>query len=201
MRFFRRPAAAPIGAVRWVVIDCETSGLDSSRDRLLSVAGVALRGGRIDPSDSYGAFVGQAQASSPDNILVHGIGGDAQLAGRPLEDVMASFDAWSGEGILVAFNAPFDAAFLKRRIGLDLARLAPALGADRARVRRTLDDWLQEYGIKVLERHDALADAFATAQLFLVLLAQAARQGVTTDADLMRLARHSHWFAWRKMSR
>lgn len=193
MRFFRRSAPVPIGAVRWVVIDCETSGLDVARDRLLSVAGIALRGGRIDPSDSYGAFVGQAAASAPDNILVHGIGADAQLAGQPLEEVMAAFNAWSGEGILVAFNAPFDAAFLKRKIGLDLARLAPALDPARARVRRTLDDWLLEYRIGIGQRHDALADAFATAQLFLVLLAQAEQQGVTTDAGLMRLARDSQW--------
>lgn len=183
----------PASQVRWLVVDCETGGLDASRDRLLSVAGVALRGGRIDPADSYGAFVGQAAASAPENILVHGIGGDAQRAGQPLEEVMAAFDAWSGEGILVAFQAPFDAAFLKRKIGLDLARLAPALDPERARARRTLDDWLQEYGIEVLERHDALADAFASAQLLLVLLARAERQGVATDTGLMRLARDSRW--------
>ena len=93
----------------------------------------------------------------------------------------------------MAFQAPFDAAFLNRRIGLDLARLAPALDPARGRLRRTLDDWLQEYRIEVRGRHDALADAFATAQLLLVLLAGAQRQGFTTDAGLLRLSRDSRW--------
>jgi hypothetical protein len=40
MSWFRR---TPLEGARWVVIDCETSGLDAARDRLLSVGAVRAR--------------------------------------------------------------------------------------------------------------------------------------------------------------
>ncbi|MGH8758562.1 MAG: hypothetical protein ACREVW_03500, partial [Burkholderiales bacterium] len=43
---------------------------------------------------------------------------------------------------------------------------------------RGLDQWLAYFGIENYARHDALADAFSTAQLLLVLLERAASQGI-----------------------
>ena len=58
---------------------------------------------------------------------------------------------------------------------------------------RSLDDWLQLFGIQNHDRHDALADALATAQLLLVVLAAAGRQGLATWADLARLQKDQRW--------
>jgi DNA polymerase-3 subunit epsilon len=181
----------PLASVRWVVVDCETSGLDLRRDRLLAVGGVAVRGDRVDYADAFAATVRQEQASAPDNILVHGIGGDAQRAGRPLDEVMAGFDHWTGEGVLAAFHSPFDAAFLRRKIGFDLARLLPALFPGRK--IEALDDWLDAFAIGAPARHDALADAAATAELLLVALAEARRQGIATLPALARAQNGERW--------
>ena len=128
MRWFRR---TPIGSARWVVLDCETSGLDAAQDRLLSVGAVAVAGGEIRLADRFSAVVAQAVASAPENILIHGIGGDEQRAGRPLAEIIAELHAYIGEGVPVAFHAPFDAGVLRRH-GLrartdwvDLATLMP----------------------------------------------------------------------------
>ena len=190
MSWFRR---TPLASARWVAIDCETSGLDAARDRLLSVGAVAVRDGRIELADAFKAGVKQQAPSAADNILIHGIGGDAQLAGLPLPKVVASLAAYAGDGIPVAFHAPFDAAVLRRHgfrpraPWLDLAQLAPALLPGRKAT--LLDDWLAELGIPADARHDALGDAFAAAQLLLVLLAQAARQRMDTVEALIRLGR------------
>jgi DNA polymerase-3 subunit epsilon len=48
---------------------------------------------------------------------------------------------------------------------VDLAWLAPALLPERALSCKGLDAWLKAFGIANFKRHDALADAFATAQL------------------------------------
>ena len=197
---------AALRAARWVVVDCETSGLDAERDRLLAVGAVSVRGGRIELGSGFRALLRQDAPSEPANILVHGIGGDAQLGGRPPADALREFSAFLGEGLPVAFHATFDAAVLRRAMAaagleaprgwLDAARLAPALfpGAGPAKgERRALDDWLAEFGIACPERHDALADAYATAQLMLVLFAEAERQGAGTVGKLRRLERAGRW--------
>jgi len=198
MSWFRR---TPIESARWVVLDCETSGLDPAHDRLLSVGAIAVRAGEIRLADRFSALVGQATPSAPENILVHGIGGDAQRAGRPLAEVIAELRAYVGEGVPVAFHAPFDAQILRRH-GLklpagwiDLATLMPALFPSRAPRQCTLDHWLGAFSVPADARHDALGDAFAAAQLLLVVLAELKRQRSSTVEDLIKAERGARWLA------
>jgi DNA polymerase-3 subunit epsilon len=191
----------PLATVRWVAIDCETSGLDPRRDRLLALGAVAVRDARVELAESFHALMRQERPSEPGNILVHGIGGEAQLGGRPPAEALEAFRAFLGDGVPVAFHAAFDAALLRRSLGrrlprrwLDLAALAPALYPERAACR-ALDDWLAAFGIAPQARHDALGDAFAAAQLLLVLLAAARRQGVATLEGLQAAARDRRWLA------
>jgi DNA polymerase-3 subunit epsilon len=58
---------------------------------------------------------------------------------------------------------------------------------------KALDDWMGVFSIENTARHDALGDALATAQLFLVLLVQAERQGATTAKDLAGAAAGQRW--------
>lgn len=206
---FARPEV-PARSVRWVVIDCETSGLDPARDRLLALGAVAVQGGRLEPADGFAAVLQQEAASSADNILIHGIGADAQRAGRPAGDALAAFADYLGDGLPVAFHAPFDAVVLRRALRgttrgggaalaparwLDLAPLAAVLNPALASRARSLDDWLAVFDIECPARHDALADAFASAQLLLVLLAQAERQGAHTVRALRVLEKGARWMA------
>jgi DNA polymerase-3 subunit epsilon len=192
----------PLAAVRWVAVDCESSGLDPRRDRLLSLGAVAVRDGRIEAGESFRALLRQERPSDPANILVHGIGGEAQLGGLPPAQALHAFRVFLGDGVPVAFHAAFDAALLRRALGralprrwLDLAALAPALYPERAASCRALDDWLSAFGIAPQARHDALGDAFAAAQILLMLLAAARRQGVTTLEGLQAAARGRRWLA------
>ena len=180
--------------------------LDPARDRLLSVGAVAVRGGRIELGEAFSALVRQDVPGEAANILVHGIGDDAQRNGRPAAVVLREFSSFLGEGLPGAFHAPFDAAVLRRamhgiaaskapKTWLDLAQLAPVLHPGPSRARRALDDWLAEFGIACPQRHDALADAYASAQLLLVLLAEAERQGAGTVGKLRRLERSGRWLA------
>ena len=192
MSWFRR---TPLEGQRWVVIDCETSGLDARRDRLLSVGAVEVRDRSVCLENFLEGRIGQAEPSARENILIHGIGGDAQRGGRPLAEVIAELRAFVAGGVPVAFHAPFDAEVLERhglalRRWLDLATLAPALFPGRN--AKLLDEWLEQFGIAARARHDALGDAFATAQLLLVVLAEARRQRVTS-VEALRDAANSRF--------
>jgi DNA polymerase III subunit epsilon len=79
-----------------------------------------------------------------------------------------------------------------RRRWLDVAFLVPALFPQPA---QTLDDWLRVFGIEAYARHDALADALATAQLFQIVLAEAARRGLRTLGALRGLQRDQRTLA------
>ena len=194
MSWFRN---TPLGEARWAVIDCETSGLDAARDRLLSVGAVAVSAGRIGLGGAFHANVAQETPSAPENILIHGIGGDAQRAGRPLGEVMAELAAFTADAVPAGFHSSFDAAVLKRhgfRPGTswhDLALLAPALFPGRQ--AKALDEWLAEFGIPADARHVALGDAFATAPLLRVVLAEAKRQRLATVEALAGIQRDRKW--------
>jgi len=178
--WFRR---TPLAEARWVVIDCETSGLDPRRDRLLSIGAVKVRAKRIELGEAFSSGVRAPAPSAAANILVHGIGADAQLAAPLAEEVLPRFAGFAGDDIAVAYHAWFDHEVLRRAMRplglrapsrwLALEPLAREL-FPRSRARH-FDDWLGAFGIEHAGRHDALLDALAAAELLLVLLAQAER--------------------------
>lgn len=199
-------------AARWVVLDVESSGLDPSRDRLLAIAAVAVRpeGPRLHlcPGDSFEAVLrpgdAAAPAAAPDkaNILIHGIGVAAQAAGLAPADALEAFAAYVAGAPLVGFHVGFDRALIERaqrasggrRFAgpwIDLADLAPVLRPD-ARAS-ALDDWLALFGLTVAVRHQAAADACATAELLQRLWPLAWAQGVRDVAGLARLATARRW--------
>jgi DNA polymerase-3 subunit epsilon len=194
----------PAAASRLVVVDVETSGLDPRRDRLLAIGAVAVSGGLVRLDQGFEVVLRQSEPSDGGNILVHGIGGSQQLAGRAPPRALLDFLAFAGKSPLVGFNADFDRIAIgratQRMLGikpantwLDLAVLLPALFPRLAATTRTLDDWTGAFRIDNYARHDAVADALATAQLLLVTLAAAQRDGLGTAARLSRLQRHRRW--------
>lgn len=197
----RRRAADEINSERWVVVDLETSGLDSNRDRLLSIGAVAMFGRAIIVEDSFEATIRQAQASSHENIVVHGISGSQQLGGQAESEVLRAFEVWRKGAPIIGWHIGFDLGFLRpayarhkidssTRDSLDLAPLAQVLLKDRS---NNLDEYLHKLGIRVQSRHSAAADAWMTALLAAQLTDIASRQGVQDFKSLLALASNARW--------
>lgn len=190
---------------RCVVVDTETSGLDPQRDELLAIGAVAVDPAGVCVDDSFEVVVRPDAPVSNHSVVVHGIGGETQLAGAAPHDALAAFLAYVGDAPLVAFHARFDQAVIERaltRAGvhartlrwLDAADLAATLfPAERKRGRHALDDWLTLFSIDASARHHAAGDAVTTAFLFLRLRALAAAEGHRSHASLARFARHHRW--------
>ncbi len=201
------PADSDIRRMRFVVVDVETSGLDPYRDRLLAIGAVAVDAMLMRFEDSFGAYIQQDTTSSRENILVHGIDGTTQTSAPSAADGLAAFLRYARKAPLVAFHADFDRVAIGRALRatlgtalgnrwLDLARLAPAILPQSERLA-TLDDWTGALGIENFRRHDALADAAATAQLLQVVLARAAATGDTRLADLAAAGEAQRWLERR----
>lgn len=196
---------------RWLVLDVESSGLDPHRDRLLSVAAVAVRPDgkklRLSPGDSFEVVLRQPApqgAADKANILVHGIGVGAQQLGMPAAEALAAWARFAGASPLIGYHAAFDRVLIERaqrkaglplghHAWLDLADLAPVLFAQVH--AHALDEWLAHFGIGCLLRHQAAADALATAELLQRLWprAQAQAGGGAGFRALARLAAQRRW--------
>lgn len=194
----------PLAEIRWCVVDVETGGLDAAHDPLLAIGAVAIEQGRIVLAHSLETGLRQAQATHASNILIHGISGSEQRAGLAPHEALLSWLEFAQGAPRVAFHAAFDQTVLQRaerkQLGLsiaapwfDAAVLAPLLFPDAAAHCRHLDDWLAHFGIAVYARHGALADAYATAELWLVLLAAAQRENIATAHQLQKLTRARRW--------
>lgn len=205
---WRRARAAPGDTLhekaRYVVVDVEASGLDTRTDRLIAIGAVAVKSGLIDPADAFEVVLRQNQASDTDNILIHGIGGTQQREGMPPAEALLEFLDFLRGGVLVAYHAPFDAAMIGRAMDefldlrfrplwIDLASILPELCPDTHADQGALDLWLQAFDIPVLARHNALADALATAQLLQVVLPRATRAGAATPRGLAEMEKARRW--------
>lgn len=190
--------ATPLGQLRSVVVDLETTGLRPRRDRILAIGALAVTGSSLRLGDTFAAVLRQPFSGSRANVVVHGITPGRQAQGQRPRDALLDFLEFAGTAPLVAFHAGFDQAFLQRAVRrrlrtglrnrfLDLAWLLPALVPDQPTHRRSLDDWLQRYEIHVHGRHTAMGDALATAELYLLALSLAGDRAATLG-DLLRLA-------------
>ena len=197
--------AAQRAAERWVVLDTETSGLDPVKDRLLAIGAVSVDGVGILLDDSFEAVLLSEPAGDKDNVVIHGIGHEAQSSGLPVAEALDSFAAFVANAPCAGFHCEFDRVALAssaRAAGvqlplprwLDLAQLAAALVPESyRRGSRSLDDWLTVFDIDVVARHNAAGDALATAELLLRLRALAAAQRVFGFAGLVRLSQQHRW--------
>jgi DNA polymerase III subunit epsilon len=198
-----RADAAPLG--RWIVVDTETSGLDPLRDRLLAIGGVAVDDHGIQLDDSFEIVLRGDRSGDSANIAIHGIGHGAQAEGVPVPDALAAFRDWAAGAPRVGFHSDFDRTVLRTAFAgagiaaddapwLDLAALARTLVPEASRYgARSLDDSLAAFGIECTIRHNAAADALATAELLLRLRAIAATQGVRGFDALVRAGRRQKW--------
>ena len=199
-------AGASPAAQRFVVVDVETTGLNLSSDRLIAIGAVTVAGGVLNLGQGFEAVLRQDEASSVENILVHGIDGTTQTTGQTPAEGLLAFLAFIGNAPLVAYHAAFDRTMMDRAtlqyLGMtlgnpwiDLAYIAPALYPHRAASCRALDDWTAAFHIENPQRHHAVADAYATAQLLLVLLARAQGSKATYLKDLLQLEKDQRWLS------
>lgn len=191
---------------RYVVVDVETTGLNLLQDTLISIGAVAVMDGKIAMGDSFYVVLKQQMASPKKNILVHGISSSVQMDGMPPVEALLAFLEYLGKSPLIAFHVTFDETMIKRAMReylgcsfkhawLDMAYVMPSLNPTQANKYRALDEWIGHFHIENDARHNALADALVTAQLFQVAQSQAAHKGITSFKELMDLEKAQRWVA------
>lgn len=182
----------PFADVRFVALDAETTGFDIAKDRMLSLAIIEVKGGRLQVSTSTSWLIYQPTAPMSSAVSVHGILPSETATGRQEADILRDLIPRLQGAVLVGHHVAFDAAMitasLKRHYGvglrnplLDTANLAMIAVDAFAKTgypgqrAPSLDEVCAQCGIPPVERHTAEGDAFTTAMLFLTLCARLQR--------------------------
>jgi DNA polymerase III subunit epsilon len=163
---------------RFVAVDVETTGLDPSRDEVVSFAAVPIEGGRVIARGTVRGLVRPGSPPPGGSIEIHGLRAADLAAAPPSEQALAPLAAALRGRIPVAHAAWVERSFLRprgvgmpRRI-LDTAVLWRALCLERGEGdpgTLALSDIAARLGLPAHRSHDAEGDALTTAQAFLAL--------------------------------
>jgi len=180
----------------FVGLDLETTGVDSSVDRIIEIGAVRIVDGEVD--DTFAAFVNPGCPIPSDIVHLTGITDD-DVAGAPsIEDVLPRIVEFIGDSPIVAHHAPFDTGFLNKaadgRAELLVGRggVFDTLPLTRALLPRLPNHRLvtaaRFFDISTGRSHRATDDARAVSDLFLSLLGVLDQIGASVLERMYRLA-------------
>jgi DNA polymerase III subunit epsilon len=217
MELFKRHAAEnfcpgpalPIGQCRYVVMDSELTGLDVKKDSIVSIGAVAMQGGKIILGETFYEMVCPETALRSESIVVHGIM-PSEVVGKPsIGAVLDDFLKFCEGAVIVGHFLSLDLAFLNKEMKRLQGRKFGQPAADTMKMHNWMQDQsrgarsqydtyeenkdlfslAKKYQIQVSAAHNALMDAFITAQLFQRFLSHLPALGVRTVKDLLRIAK------------
>lgn len=181
----------PWDGVTYWALDLETGGLDPRRDPVLAVGMLPVREGTLRLGEAFSSLVRPegGRVIAPESIPAHQLVWGEVRDAPPLLQVLREIDRRVRGDVLLVHHRRLDVSFLRaayRRVGMSwpspqvvdtMELLARARRRLRARDPLLPEDLSalnltaarREYGLPEYQAHDALSDAIAAAELFLVL--------------------------------
>ena len=164
----------------FVVVDVEATGAKTPPNRLIELGAYRIRGGRI--VDKFLSLVNPEIPIPRFVASLTGISNDMVKSAPVFAEVAPQWLDFVSDSVLVAHNAPFDTSFLNHEISRVYANhrmVNPHLCTVRLSRRafpelsnHRLETIAQHFCIPIASRHRAGSDALATAEIFIVLLAE-----------------------------
>lgn len=103
-------------AGEWVTLDCETTGLDVRKDKIVSIGAVRIVGNRLLTSERLELLVRPDRAMTGDSMRVHRLRESDVAKGMAPEQAMRRLLDFIGSRPLVGYFLEFDVAMLNREI-------------------------------------------------------------------------------------
>ena len=185
----------PAPAGEWVSIDCETTGLDVRRDKIIAIGAVRIVGNRLLTSQRLELLVQPDRALTGDSVRVHRLRERDLEAGLAPDAAIRQLLEFIGSRPLVGYYLEFDVALINRAmrplLGVGLPqplfevsamyydhknRALPAhrRGGD---IDLRLATLLDDLGLPRRDAHDAINDAVMAGLAFVKLRRLLGRPG------------------------
>jgi DNA polymerase-3 subunit epsilon len=193
----------------FAVFDTELSGLDARKDFIVSIGAMKMTGGTIHISKEFYRLVRPTDEMSKESVEIHGITPSELKDEEGLDAVLPDFLDLVTDSVLVGHFINIDMKFinaaLKKRGNKRLAN--PALDTHDihgwlydnsekfrkhypgATEKTDLFSVAKRYGITIDTAHNALYDAFVTAQLFQRFLSFLHAEGMHNLGELLDIGR------------
>ncbi len=190
--------STPLFAIRAVVLDAETTGLDVRRARLIEIGAVHLDGTFLQQGHAFQSLIACPEPVPASATAIHGIG-DADLAGAPaFATLFDALIAFIGGRVVIGHTIGFDLALLKQeaeRLGkrfeapaaLDVRLLAQI--AEPSLPSYSLEALCAWLGIPLADRHRALGDAVAAGRIMVALAPRLRDRGIRTVGEAIAARR------------
>ncbi len=171
---------AEIRDLRWVVFDTETTGLHPyAGDEVVAIGAVAVQGKEILYTQTLDQLIDPGRPIPKMATEITGISAEDVNGKPPLIEVLPRFIDFVQGSVLAGHCVDFDLAFLNIKLrrhkeekiynpAVDTSQLAQVLFPHLPNY--SLDFLADKFGIKIKNRHSALGDALATAELLVKLL-------------------------------
>lgn len=211
-RIFGRTSAAqadtPLSEARFVVFDTELTGLDQKKDSIVSIGALKMEGSRIEVGRPFYRIVEPSTELTGKSIVIHGIT-PSETEGRPdMKAILPEFLEFCGDAVLVGHHVMMDMVFVNNEMKEVYGHGLRNPSVDTIRFYRNLScrngdkcafyenesedvnlfTLAREFEIDVSGAHNALQDAYVTAQLFQRLLSMFRGKGGRTLKDLLKVA-------------
>lgn len=186
-------ANRPLSQLRYVVFDCEMTGLDpDGGDEIISIAGVRVVNSRVLTGETFNRLIDPGRPIPPASVRFHGLTDEDVRGQPPIERVLPEFRQFTGDDVLVAHNAAFDMKFLaakERASGVQfpnpvLDTLLLSVLLDGEEEDHSLDNLCQRYSVTMAGRHTALGDTLATAELLVRLIERLEARGYKSFGEV-----------------
>ncbi len=171
----------------WVVLDCETTGLNLSKDQIISIGAVKIVGNKLLTSEKLELLIKPDKEVSPESVKIHRLRELDVAQGLNPEVAAAKLMEFIGSRPIVGYYLEFDMAMLYKIIWRMLGQGLPqpkievsALyyeykNAQLPQHQRgqmidlRFDTLMKDLGLPVRDAHDALNDAVMTGMAFIKL--------------------------------
>ena len=199
-------AETPITDIRYVVVDTELTGLDEKKDSIVSIGAVRMTGGNINIGTTFSRLVKPGTVLSAASVVIHEIVPSEVLMKPDIDAVLSEFFDFCGGDVLVGHFLSIDLAFINQ----ERKRIAGSPVKNPAIDTFSVYEWLRKravsydcpsfpqagyklydiakcFGIEVSGAHQALMDAFITAQLFQQFIPMLVDAGVRRIGELLKI--------------